>query len=106
MASTIYIFINNLDNGTACTLRKFADDKKLRGAEGVTDVPDGCAATQGDLNRLETWAERNLRKFNKKEHQVLHLRRNMCTPMTDHSWKKKYIGPNSLRQGQRSTHCN
>jgi len=49
----------------------------------VTDAPGGCAATLGDLNRVEKWAERNLRKFNKKKHQALHLRRNMSMPMTD-----------------------
>lgn len=57
------------------------------GAGGVTDAPGGCTDTQGDLNRLEKQAKRNLRKFNKKKRQVLHLGRNMSTPMIDHSWK-------------------
>ncbi|KAK4827590.1 LOW QUALITY PROTEIN: hypothetical protein QYF61_019492 [Mycteria americana] len=57
------IFINVLNAGTECTFSKFADDTKL-GA--VADRPEGCAAIQRDLNRLEKWADRNLRKFNKK----------------------------------------
>ena len=66
-------FINDLDNRRQYTLSKFADVTR-RGS--VVDIPEGCAATQRDHNRLKEWADSNLMKFNKGKCKVLRLERN------------------------------
>lgn len=64
------VFINDLDDGTECTLSKFADNTKLGGA---VDMLDGRAARQRDLNRLGKRADRNFGGYNKSKCKFLHL---------------------------------
>jgi len=47
------VFIDNLDEGMVSTFSMYIDDTKLG---SVADIPDGCAAIQQDLDRLESWA--------------------------------------------------
>lgn len=66
------ILINDMDNGVECTLSKFADNVKL----GIlTSSPKHHVAIQKDLDTLEKWANRSLKKSNKKC-RVLHPGRN------------------------------
>ncbi|KAK4832375.1 hypothetical protein QYF61_022230 [Mycteria americana] len=64
------VFINDLDDEAEFILNKFADDTKLG---RVADRPEGRAAIQRYLDRLEKWADRNLMKFNKEKCKVLFL---------------------------------
>ena len=69
------IFINDVDERIESILSKFADYTKLG---GVADAPEGCATIQQDLDRLESWAGRNLIKCNKSKCRVLHMGKSNC----------------------------
>lgn len=56
-------FISDRDDGVVSILSKYADHTEL---EGVTDVPEGCAAMQQDLDGLESWAVINQMRFNEQ----------------------------------------
>ncbi|GAB0204728.1 mitochondrial enolase superfamily member 1 [Grus japonensis] len=89
------ILISDLDEGTECTLSKFADDTK---PGGVAHTPEGCAAIQQDLDRLENLVERNLMKFNKGKCRVLHLGRN--NPKHQYRLEADLLGSSSAEKDQ------
>lgn len=85
------IFSNHLFEES--NLSKFADDTKL---EGVTDQPEGCAAIQRHLNRLEKESKRNLLKLNKGKLTVLQVQGNtsrhkymLKAPFWKAAWQKR-----------------
>ena len=64
------IFVNDVDSGIKCSLSKFRDHSKVRGA---TDTAEGRNNIQRDLDGFEKGACMNLIRFNKVKHNALHL---------------------------------
>ena len=62
------IFLDYMGDGTECIITKFVNGTKLG---GKVDKSEGRAAIQRDLNRLENWARKNHKKFNKDKSKVL-----------------------------------
>ncbi|GAB0199636.1 mitochondrial enolase superfamily member 1 [Grus japonensis] len=79
-------FVSHLGDGAECTLSKSADDTELG---RVADWPEGCAAVQRDLDRLEQRADTNLMRFNKETCEVLPLGRNR-------PWHQHVLGATQL----------
>jgi len=101
------IFIDDLDEGMECAVNKFADDTKLG---EVAAIPEGCAAIQRDLDRLENWAGRNL--MNEGKCRVLHLGKNnprhqykLGTAFMESSEGEKDLGVLVDRRMTVSQHC-
>ena len=66
------VFIFGLDGGIVSALSKYINDTKLG---GVADRTEGCADIQQDVDRLKSWAVRNLMRDNKSKCRALHLGR-------------------------------
>jgi len=60
------------------------------------DTPEGCAAIQRDLDRLESWAERNLIRFHKGKGRVLHMGRN--NPMHQYRLRADLLESSSVER--------
>mgnify|MGYP001856954812 CR=1 FL=1 len=62
--------MNVLYKGIEHTLSTFADDTK---PEGMAEWQHSLLVRQQDLDRLDSWAKRNLKGFHKGKCRVLHL---------------------------------
>ena len=103
------IFISDLDEGVECAVSKLADETK-RGE--VADTLEGCAATQQDLGRLESWAGRNEMRYNKGKRRDLYLGKNntryqyrLGTDLVDSSAGKRDLAVLVDSRVTMSQHC-
>jgi len=58
------IFVSDLDEGIESILSKLADDTEMGDCLLWADTLEGCATFQQDLDRLESWAGKDLTRFN------------------------------------------
>ncbi|CAM4562156.1 unnamed protein product [Caretta caretta] len=87
------IFINALEDGVDCILSKSADETKLG---GEVDTLEGRVRIQRALDKLEDWAKRNLKRFNKDKCRVLHLGR--TNPMHRYRLGTEWLGSSSAEK--------
>jgi len=64
------IFINDIDDGTACTFSSFAEGTKLSNVVGTAEGKD---VIQRELDKFKRWALVNLIRFNKAKCKVMLL---------------------------------
>ncbi|KAJ7415087.1 rna-directed dna polymerase from mobile element jockey-like [Pitangus sulphuratus] len=87
------IFFGDMDSGIKCILSEFAKNTKLCSA---VEILEGRAAIQRDLDRLDRWADANLRKLNKEKCKVLHLDRE--NPRHTHRLDREVIESSSAEK--------
>jgi len=87
------IFLSDLDDGTECTLMKFADDTRQ---SGEVDTSERRATLQDDLDRLEEWGNKSLMKFSKDKCKVLHLGKH--NPGVQHRLGSTWLGSSSVER--------
>ena len=85
------IFISDLGTGIKRGLMEFADDTKV---SGEADTPEGRAALQGGLGRLEEWASKSLMKVSKDKCKVLQLGKHNAG--VQHSLGPTWLGSSSV----------
>lgn len=71
LGQIFFKILSYLYEGAECTFSNSEDDTKMG---GLDDMPEGSAAIQRNLNRLEKWANMNLINFDKKKHKILNPR--------------------------------
>jgi len=89
-------FISHLAEEIRVYPYKFVNDTKLG---RVADTPAACAAFQRDLDRMESWVQRNQMKFNKGKCRVLHLGRN--NPMNQYRLGEDLLESSSAERDPR-----
>lgn len=94
------VFINDLYDGTECTINKFADNAELGRAVNMLDVR---AALQRDLNELKKRTDGNFIENDKSKCKFLHLGWNK--PMQPRWAGANCLGRSSAEQDLK-THVN
>jgi ribonuclease P/MRP protein subunit RPP40 len=64
------IYINDIDNGIASKILKFADDTKLFRQVGTAE---DTANLKNDLDKLVGWSKEWLMLFNVEKYKVMHI---------------------------------